>query len=163
MIPTTAIGRMIWPTHADRIAGLLMMAAAAHTSDSELHTARNEMPWTPVNDAIWINGTIRYCETPSKSHGNPPNNRARIMSSPTHSVAPNTHHAARCDQASDMNCAAQYGTGRSFCASASRARKHFQHSHTHVAIYKDKNAASAIHPSTFAQIQTGGTGISNSQ
>ena len=49
----------------------------------------------PVKEAIWINGSMWCCDTPSKSQGNPPRIRASTISHATHAAALESAHTAR--------------------------------------------------------------------
>src|SRR6266404_3746028 len=95
MRATTKMGRKISASQIERRFGRRKSITTAETNDSETQTSKNEMPYTPVNDAIWMSGSIWYCETPNKSQGNPENNRATTISRATQAAAPQKTHRAR--------------------------------------------------------------------
>ena len=72
----TASGRINSPIHILERCGRSNTTATPHHSPTENHATKNDTPYTPHTDAIWISGNIRYCDAPNKFQGNPVNNRA---------------------------------------------------------------------------------------
>ena len=88
-------GRMISPIHCRGLCDRRSTTAAAQSMDTANHAARNEMPYTPVNDATWMIGNIPNCEAPRKFHGKPDSSRACTISPATHNAAQDNAHISR--------------------------------------------------------------------
>jgi hypothetical protein len=110
-------GRMISPIQAERRLGRPNTAAAAHRSETEVHTTKNDTPQTPVSEANWIRGRSRCCDTPSRFHGNPPSSRVSSISNATQlaphesaqSIRPLQPRAIRRSAAASHACAPSSG------------------------------------------------------
>src|SRR5271156_6741139 len=63
-IAATNIGARISAKSIDLLAPERATETKALISETENHTSRNESPYTPVHDAIWIKGMSGYCESP---------------------------------------------------------------------------------------------------
>ena len=67
--PSASSGRATSAIHDHGLAGERRICSTAKSKLTDAHTTKNDTPYTPVTDAIWINAKFSNWLTPRKFHG----------------------------------------------------------------------------------------------
>ncbi len=67
--PSASNGRATSAVHDQGLAGERRICSTANSRLTDAHTTKNDTPYTPATEAIWISGRFSNWLTPRKFHG----------------------------------------------------------------------------------------------